>query len=43
VEKKNATERDLNVKISLMEGELEKERTRYNVMEKNLLDSIAKL
>jgi hypothetical protein len=43
VEKKNVTERDLNVKISMKEGEIEKEKTRYSVMEKSLKDSLAKM
>lgn len=43
VEKKNVTERELNVKISMMEGELEKEKTRYGVMENSLKDSLAKM
>lgn len=36
VEKKNVTERELNVKISLLEGDIEKEKTRYQLLEKNM-------
>lgn len=43
VEKKNIAERDLNVKVSLLEGEIEKEKTRSNVVEKALKDKLAKM
>jgi hypothetical protein len=43
VEKKNVTERELNVKISLLEGDIEKEKTRYQLLEKNMRETVNKM